>query len=119
MPQNGARDGNDDDAVTARGMLFAGAWRGEDATVRRLVSSGAAPINARDENGVTAIRFTAQYGHKELTDFLLDNGADPNIKAREASFQIIKSSIYFCFFTVYFRGFLAFMRILDPSSDKD
>ena len=75
----------DDDAVTARGMLFAGAWRGEDATVRRLVSSGAAPVNARDENGVTALRFTAQYGHKELTDFLLENGADPNVQDKDGA----------------------------------
>jgi ankyrin repeat protein len=32
---------------------------------------------------VTALRFTAQYGHEELTRFLLDKGADPNLNAKD------------------------------------
>lgn len=32
---------------------------------------------------MTALRFTAQYGHLDLTAFLLDRGADPNIRAKD------------------------------------
>ena len=63
-----------------RRILFAAAWRGEEDKLKGLIDSGAVPINAVDENKVTALRFTAQYGHKELTRFLIEKCADPNLK---------------------------------------
>ena len=63
-----------------RRILFAAAWRGEEDKLKGLIDSGAVPINAVDENKVTALRFTAQYGHKELTRFLIEKGANPNLK---------------------------------------
>ena len=63
-----------------RRILFAAAWRGEEDKLKGLIDSGAVPINAVDENKVTALRFTAQYGHTELTRFLIEKGADPNLK---------------------------------------
>ena len=71
-----------------RRILFAAAWRGEEAKLKDLIDSGVVPINAVDENKVTALRFTAQYGHKDLTRFLIDKGADPNIKVAFASFRV-------------------------------
>ena len=68
---------------TPRQMLFAAAWRGEEQVVKDLINGKRVPINAVDENHVTALRFTAQYGHTDLTKFLLDRGADPNIKAHD------------------------------------
>ena len=65
-----------------RRILFAAAWRGEEDKLKGLIDSGAVPINAVDENKVTALRFTAQYGHKDLTRFLIEKGADPNLKVR-------------------------------------
>ena len=32
---------------------------------------------------MTALRFSAQYGHLEITQFLLSKGADPNIRAHD------------------------------------
>ena len=69
-----------------RRILFAAAWRGEEDKLKSLIDSGAVPINAVDENKVTALRFTAQYGHEELTRFLLEKGADPNLKVTFVSF---------------------------------
>ena len=63
-----------------RRILFAAAWRGEEVKLKEIINSNAVPINAVDENKVTALRFTAQYGHKSLTRFLLEKGADPNLK---------------------------------------
>ena len=64
-------------------MLFAAAWRGEEQKVKDLINSKVVPINAVDENHVTALRFTAQYGHLDLSRFLLERGADPNIRAHD------------------------------------
>ncbi|TRY75285.1 hypothetical protein TCAL_00689 [Tigriopus californicus] len=68
---------------TPRQRLFAAAWRGEEIKVKDIILKEKVPINAWDENHVTALRFTAQYGHYDLTVFLLDHGADPNIKAHD------------------------------------
>ncbi len=50
-----------------RGKLFAAAWRGEFEELRRIIESGDIDINAKDDNGVTALRFTAQFEHYEMT----------------------------------------------------
>ena len=50
-----------------RGKLFAAAWRGEKDNVVEIIDSGDISVNCRDENGVTALRFTSQFGHIEIT----------------------------------------------------
>ncbi len=71
------------DEENNRRILFAAAWRGEEDRLRELVDSGRAGVNAVDENGVSALRFTAQYGHRAMTEYLLDKGADPNLRAKD------------------------------------
>ena len=70
-------------AETPRQMLFAAAWRGHEDQVRDLITSKKVPVNALDENKVSALRFSAQYGHLEMTRFLLEQGADPNLRAKD------------------------------------
>ena len=50
-----------------RSKLFAAAWRGEFEDVKAIIDPGSIDINAIDDNGVTALRFTAQFGHYEIT----------------------------------------------------
>lgn len=50
-----------------RGKLFAAAWRGEFEAVKAIIEPGDIDINSRDETGVTALRFSAQFGHYEIT----------------------------------------------------
>ena len=50
-----------------RGKLFAAAWRGEFDGVKAIIDPGDIDVNSKDENGVTALRFTAQFGHYEIT----------------------------------------------------
>ena len=50
-----------------RGKLFAAAWRGEKDNVVEIIDSGDISVNCHDENGVTALRFTSQFGHIEIT----------------------------------------------------
>ena len=50
-----------------RGKLFAAAWRGEFDGVKAIIEPKDIDINSVDENGVTALRFTAQFGHYEIT----------------------------------------------------
>ena len=49
-----------------RGKLFAAAWRGEFDEVKSLLDSGSLYIDVADDNGVTALRFAAQFGHIEI-----------------------------------------------------
>ncbi len=72
---------NDSDKFV-RGSLFAGAWRGEAEKVRRVLNDHPSLVNAVDDNGVSALRFAAQFGHEDICHFLLDEfGADLSLKA--------------------------------------
>ena len=56
----------------ARGKLLAAAWRGEFDHVKASIESGEVKdVDIRDDDGVTALRFAAQYGHFEITQYLL------------------------------------------------
>ena len=56
----------------ARGKLLAAAWRGEFDLVKASIESGEVKdVDIRDDDGVTALRFAAQYGHFEITQYLL------------------------------------------------
>jgi hypothetical protein len=55
--------------------IFAAAGRGSIADVERFMKSFI-DVNAADSSGKTPIHFAAAGGHKELTDFLIANGAN-------------------------------------------
>ena len=42
--------------------------------------SGGADVNARDKNGLTALRMASQNGHTEVVKLLLEKGAEVNVK---------------------------------------
>ena len=51
-----------------RGKLFAAAWRGEFDGVKNIIEERKIHIDSLDDNGVTALRFTSQFGHYEITE---------------------------------------------------
>jgi ankyrin repeat protein len=58
------------------GHLHQAAWRRRPvATVRALVDAGA-PLDAPDEDGLTAVRIAARWGEDQVAAFLTDRGAD-------------------------------------------
>ena len=65
---------------------FALCWRGGDGAlekVRALIESKQVKVNDVDENNVTALRFAAQYDHREILCYLLSKGASPKIRAKD------------------------------------
>jgi len=69
---------------TPRQILFALCWRGEEGAldkIKELIESKQVKVNDADENNVTALRFAAQFNHKEIVLYLLSKGASTKIKA--------------------------------------
>ncbi len=62
-----------------RQSLFAAARAGDLAEVRRLVGAGLS-VDSADKYGTTALYMAAGRGHSDVVRFLLDSGADPNLK---------------------------------------
>ncbi|WP_291992077.1 ankyrin repeat domain-containing protein [Candidatus Accumulibacter sp. ACC003] len=58
--------------------LIYATFNGHKTTVEYLLSKGA-NVNAKTENGSTALLFAARFGHQEIVTLLLKNQADPNI----------------------------------------
>ena len=58
---------NQENRERLRSKLFAAAWRGEFEAVKAIIDPNSIDINIKDDNGVTALRFTAQFGHYEIT----------------------------------------------------
>ncbi len=58
--------------------LIYAAFKGDVAIVDYLLKRGA-EVNARTENGSTALLFAARFGHQEVVEVLLHNQADPNL----------------------------------------
>ena len=50
-----------------RGKLFAAAWRGELDGVKSIIEPREVNIDSVDEVGVCALRFSAQFGHIEIS----------------------------------------------------
>ena len=58
---------NPEERDRIRRKLFAAAWRGEFEDVKAIIDPRSIDINAIDDNGVTALRFTAQFGHYDIS----------------------------------------------------
>jgi CubicO group peptidase (beta-lactamase class C family) len=61
------------------GKLVSAAGRGDLEAIDQLLSYGV-DINAKDEYGLTALQYAKIQGHKDIVDFLLSKGADPNLE---------------------------------------
>ena len=66
------------DMINSR--LCMAARRGNIPEMHELLSGGFYKINAKRSNGMTPLHWTANKGHLEATAFLLEQGADPNIR---------------------------------------
>ena len=64
--------------------LIAAAFKGDTETVRLLLDKGA-NVNAKDEDGGTALMFASVNGHTDTVKMLLKRGANPNITAKSSS----------------------------------
>jgi len=71
---------------TPRQRLFAFCWRGEEGSldkIREFIDSGEVGVNDADENNVTALRFAAQFNHRDIVVYLLSKGASTKVKAHD------------------------------------
>lgn len=65
----------------------------EIEAARSLIASGA-DINARDENGLTALMRTVQHNATETAALLIKAGADVNARDRYGETALIKAALY-------------------------
>jgi ankyrin repeat protein len=77
-----------------RGKLFAAAWRGEFDLVKEVLDAKVVSVNVVDSDGVSDLRFAAQYGHLEITKYLLERGADPNLRAKDGLDPLLSAIDY-------------------------
>ena len=66
----------------AGGKMIEAASRGNIKRVKLLIEEGA-DVNARDEDGSTALIEAARYEHTEIAKLLIENGADVNAKDKD------------------------------------
>lgn len=64
------------------GPLIAGAESGDVAEVAKALADGT-PVDARDDDGRTALMVAAAHGHLDVVRVLLDAGADVNAQTDE------------------------------------
>ncbi|XP_067005341.1 acyl-CoA-binding domain-containing protein 6 [Anabrus simplex] len=76
---NGVKFVNIPDAE-GMGLIHWAADRGNIMLLKCLVSDLKADINLKDEDGQTALHYAASCGHADVVNYLLNCGADPNIR---------------------------------------
>jgi ankyrin repeat protein len=60
------------------------ALRGNIKVVRVLLQAGA-DVNARNNDGSTALTLALEYGHKRIVELLIKTGAEEQIHERQAA----------------------------------
>lgn len=78
---------------TGRTLLHIATLKGVKDTVSLLVNGGY-DINATDNKGNTPLHYATQYGHKKITEFLLQNGARAkNLKENFGMSPLLKKKL--------------------------
>lgn len=66
---------------------------GNAKQVKKLIKSGA-DVNAKDDEGKTALMWASMYGHNDMIKFLIKNGADVNAKDNNGNTALMFASKY-------------------------
>ncbi|ORZ14731.1 ankyrin repeat-containing domain protein [Absidia repens] len=66
-------------ATSSNDNIWVAAGDGQLERLKELVEGGAEP-NAKDDFGYTPIHAAVSYNHKEILDYLLNNGGDINVE---------------------------------------
>jgi len=83
VPLNGCFKGSD------QTRFALAAARGDEVLVRELIARGSIDINSTNGDVGPALCLAAYGGHSSLVRFLLDRGADVNVKDRRGSFPLM------------------------------
>jgi hypothetical protein len=67
------------------------ARKGDLEGIHKLLLHGIA-IDSRDRDGMTPLMWSSYYGHKNLVEFLLKNGADPTLKNHRNGNALIQAA---------------------------
>jgi hypothetical protein len=70
---------------------YGAARTGKVSTIQKYLDRGG-DINARDENGWTALSLAAYYGHSEVVKLLIDKGADIHARDNEGRTALIHAA---------------------------
>ncbi|WP_144939727.1 ankyrin repeat domain-containing protein [Paenibacillus sp. 32O-W] len=63
--------------------LYEAAAVGNTSRIRELVSASPELVNSHSFDGYTPLGLAAHFGNEEAAAYLLDNGADPNLKGKD------------------------------------
>jgi len=76
-------DVNEVEAISQRTALHKAAFWGHIDAVKFLVTDCKLNVNAQDYSGDTPLHDTVRFGHKEVAQFLQQQGADPKIRNKK------------------------------------
>ena len=69
------------------------AYAGDKAAVESALNQGA-DVNAKDDDGKTALFRASNQGYTEIMKVLIDNGADVNVKTKEGATPLITACCF-------------------------
>jgi ankyrin repeat protein len=82
---------------------------GELLDVKRLIEKGA-DVNAKDNEGITALMYAVAFEHPEMVKLLIDAGADVNAKDNEGITALMVAS---------FEGYTDIVELLIKAGAKE
>ena len=78
-------------AASGDAELLKAARGGDTAAARALINAGA-NVNAQDDDGMTALMWTAFWGHTDAVRLLLNAGANANMQDNRGETALIKTA---------------------------
>lgn len=97
-------------AADINSALLAATENGDITTVQAMLDNGA-DVNARDEDGATALILAACTGRDEVLEILLDNGADVNAQEKDGNTALMMAA--------FFGDVSTLQLLLDTGADID